>query len=204
MRKPKLLLHICCAPDEAWVVHSLSDRYSLYCFFCNPNIAPESEYLLRLREAEKVAKHYNVPFAVDRYDPDSWEKSVLPSSHTPEGGERCFHCFTLRLERTARFCAEIGFPAFTTVMSISPHKKIGTLNETGTAAARKYHVLYECFDFKKKDGFRNSIALSNELGLYRQDYCGCRLSSAERDQRVTARRKREMKTTSSDIDAQES
>lgn len=204
MTKPKLLLHICCAPDEAWVVHSLSAGYSLYCFFCNPNIAPESEYDLRLREAKKVAKHYDVPFAADRYAPDSWEKSVLPFSHTPEGGERCFHCFSLRLERTAGFCAEITFPAFTTVMSISPHKRIDMLNETGIAAAKKYNVTYECFDFKKKDGFRNSIALSNELGLYRQDYCGCRLSRAERDQRVTARRKRKMKSAFSEIDAEES
>lgn len=202
MTKSKLLLHICCAPDEAWVVHSLSGRYSLHCFFCNPNITPESEYHRRLREAQKVAKYYKVPFTADHYDPDSWEKSVLPFSHTPEGGERCFHCFLLRLERTARFCAETGFPAFTTVMSISPHKRIDMLNKTGTAAADKYHVTYECFNFKKNDGFRNSIALSKELGLYRQDYCGCRLSRVERDQRITARREKVKKTVSSEIDVE--
>lgn len=183
MDKPKLLLHICCAPDEAWVVHTLADHYSLHCFFCNPNIAPEAEYTLRLQEAEKVARHYNVPFSADEYDPDSWETAVAPFFHTPEGGERCFHCFALRLLRTARFCRSIAFPAFTTVMSISPHKRITTLNETGTAAAKEYGVRYECFDFKKKDGFKKSITLSNELGLYRQDYCGCRFSRTERDER---------------------
>ncbi|MBN1576271.1 MAG: epoxyqueuosine reductase QueH [Chitinispirillaceae bacterium] len=182
--KPPLLLHICCAPDEAWVVSTLKEAHSLHCFFCNPNISPESEYRLRLAEAQRVALHYNVPFTADSYDPVSWETAIAPVAATPEGGERCRRCYDLRLRRSARFCAEIGFPAFTTVMSISPHKRITMLNEAGEAAAAAFKVKYCPFDFKKKDGFKNSIALSRELGLYRQDYCGCRLSRDERDERL--------------------
>ncbi len=185
--KPPLVLHICCAPDEAWVVHTLRDRYNLTCFFCNPNIAPEQEYRLRAREAGLVAAHYLVPYAEDDYLPDSWECAVADAAETPEGGERCRRCFTLRLSRTAAFCCARSLPAFTTVMSVSPHKSIRLLNECGQAVAAAWNLTWMPFDFKKQDGFRKSTVLSSELGLYRQDYCGCRLSKEERNQRTAAR-----------------
>lgn len=184
---PRLVLHICCAPDEAWVVHTLRDRYGLLCFFCNPNIAPHEEYRLRLEEAQRVAKHFAVSFTADRYDPDSWESAIHDVAGTPEGGERCRRCFMLRLGRTAAWCRENGWPAFTTVMSISPHKSITMLNECGSQCAAAHGVMYEPFDFKKNDGFRKSTVLSRELSLYRQDYCGCRLSRDERDLRKNRR-----------------
>ena len=179
--KPKLVLHVCCAPDEAYVVHTLKESRDLACFFCNPNIAPADEYGLRLNEAKKVAEQYGVPFAADDYAPDLWESAVADTADTPEGGERCRHCFMLRLRRTAAFCKANASPSFTTVMSISPHKSIALLNECGNIAASESGVCYEPFDFKKKDGFRSSTVLSRQLGLYRQDYCGCRLSRNERD-----------------------
>lgn len=181
--KKELVLHICCAPDEAWVVHTLHQEYNLHCFFCNPNISPLSEYELRLKEAQKVAQQYNVPFYYDNYEPDEWERVIKPYRTTPEGGARCRECFLLRLRRTASFCKKEGFSTFTTVMSVSPHKKISLLNETGSISASEFNLTYLPFDFKKKSGFLNSIKLSKELGLYRQDYCGCRLSKAERESR---------------------
>lgn len=181
--KPKLLLHICCAPDEAYVVKSLKDDYDLFCFFCNPNIQPEEEYYKRLAEAQKVADIYNVPFDSDPYEPNSWEEAVKNFFDTPEGGRRCLECFDHRLDKSAAYCKKIGYPAFTTVMSISPHKRIEMLNQAGKNAADRFGVIYEPFNFKKKNGFIESIKLSNELGLYRQDYCGCRLSRDERDER---------------------
>lgn len=179
----KLVLHICCAPDEAWVVHSLKGAYDLHCFFCNPNISPENEYDLRLKEARKVADLYEIPFTADIYEPQTWEEAVSEVANTPEGGERCRRCFLLRLNRTALFCKQNGFTHFTTVMSVSPHKRIEMLNETGAYVADQYGLVYEPFDFKKKDGFKKSIILSKDLGLYRQNYCGCRLSKVERDER---------------------
>jgi predicted adenine nucleotide alpha hydrolase (AANH) superfamily ATPase len=181
--KPQLLLHICCAPDEAWVVHSLTAEFELRCFFCNPNIQPQEEYDTRLAEAHRIAQYYNVPFDADPYKPDQWELVVKDVSNTPEGGARCEQCFFLRLRRTAAFCTEIGWTRFTTVMSISPHKRIDMLNKTGRLAAQEFGVSYEPFNFKKSDGFLKSIRLSKDLGLYRQDYCGCRLSKLERDER---------------------
>ena len=179
--KEKLVLHICCAPDEAWVVKSLQEEYDLYCFFCNPNIDSNEEYEKRLEEAKKVAGIFKVPIAGDPYEPESWNKAIHGFEHTPEGGERCMECFGLRLGRTAKFCKDLGWPLFTTVMSISPHKNIEMLNSAGEQAAQEYGVAYKKFNFKKKDGFKNSINLSKELGLYRQDYCGCMLSKRERE-----------------------
>jgi predicted adenine nucleotide alpha hydrolase (AANH) superfamily ATPase len=185
--KSQLLLHICCAPDEAWVVHTLNELYTLRCFFCNPNIQPQGEYEKRLHEAQKTAVLYNVPFEAAPYDPESWEDALREVTNTPEGGLRCERCFLLRLTRTARFCKSIGWSNFTTVMSISPHKKIAMLNNAGAQAAKMYNVNYEHFNFKKNNGFLQSIQLSKDLGLYRQDYCGCRLSKEERNERMRTR-----------------
>ncbi|NLP04156.1 MAG: epoxyqueuosine reductase QueH [Fibrobacter sp.] len=182
--RPDLVLHICCAPDEAWGVHTLRDQYNIRGFFCNPNIDREEEYNLRLEEAKKVAAHYGIPLEADKYDPQSWEESIAPFADTPEGGERCRRCFLLRLRRTADFCKKTGGKLFSTVMSVSPHKSITLLNETGSASAVEYGITYECLNLKKNDGFRKSVLLSKELGLYRQDYCGCRLSRKERDLRI--------------------
>jgi len=181
--KPKLLLHICCAPDEAYAVDLLKDSYDLHCFFCNPNIFPSEEYELRLDEAKKASEIYGVPFTWDDYDPNSWSAAVNGLTDTPEGGDRCRACFFLRLSRTAQTCASMGWPSFGTVMSVSPHKKVPMLDEAGTKAAATHGVNYISFNFKKKDGFRKSVILSQKLGLYRQNYCGCRLSLNEMRQR---------------------
>jgi len=186
MKKP-LVLHICCAPDQAWGITMLKEQYDITCFFCNPNIAPVEEYSLRLDEAKKVAKHYNLPIVADNYDPQSWENAVLPHVSTPEGGERCRACFLLRLGRTALFCKDVNISQFATVMSVSPHKNIRMLKETGDQSALLHSVNFLETDLKKNDGFKKSAILSESLGLYRQDYCGCRLSKTERDIRVAKR-----------------
>jgi hypothetical protein len=181
--KPRLLLHICCAPDEAYAVDLLKETYDLHCFFCNPNIFPFEEYELRLDEAKKAAQIYDVPFTWDEYRREEWSAAVNGLTDTPEGGDRCRECFLLRLTRTAEVCSQMGWPAFGTVMSVSPHKKILLLDDTGMRAASLHNVDYVSFDFKKRDGFKKSIELSRRLGLYRQNYCGCRLSRDETELR---------------------
>lgn len=188
--KSDLVLHICCAPDEAYAVSLIKEEYNLFCFFSNSNLTPLEEYVLREKEALKAAEIYGVPFAADGFYPDSWETVIHDTETTPEGGERCRRCFLLRLRRTAEFTRRKGWPAFGTVMSVSPHKNVDLLNECGEIAAKENGVRHLPFDFKKKDGFRKSVILSNKLGLYRQNYCGCRLSIAERDKRMEDRNKR--------------
>lgn len=186
--KDHLVLHICCAPDEAYVVKTLRDTHELTCFFSNPNIQPKAEYEKRLREAHRVADEFGIPFFSAPYRPEAWETAVAAYVHTPEGGERCARCFRLRLRDTARFCRENGQPRYTTVMSISPHKRIGMLNEAGAEAAEEFGVEYVSYDFKKKNGFLLSVRLSKEMGIYRQDYCGCRLSRTESEARRQQKR----------------
>jgi predicted adenine nucleotide alpha hydrolase (AANH) superfamily ATPase len=178
--RQRLLLHVCCAPDQAYVVSVLQDHYDVRCFFSNPNVQPAEEYEKRLAQARLVARRYGVTLDSPPYKPQLWDKAIEGCEHTPEGGERCCRCFVLRLRETAKFCCDIGWPAFASTMSISPHKSVAMLDKAGREAGREYGVGYVPFDFKKKDGFKKSVALSRELGLYRQDYCGCILSYRER------------------------
>jgi len=171
--KPKLLVHICCAPDAAYVIGLLREDYEVAGFFSNPNIQPAEEYERRLGEARKVAAILGIRLIEDVYNPRLWMGLTYKFRHEPEKGRRCDICYALRLERTARMAAGLGFDGFATIMSLSPWKKAAVLNRIGKMFGRRYGVDYLEADFKKKDGFRKSVALSKELNLYRQDYCGC-------------------------------
>lgn len=169
----KLLLHICCAPDAAVVVERLRTEYDITGFFYNPNIHPQQEYQLRVKEMERVAFKMSFPLQVGTYDADHWFALTKGLEELPEGGERCKLCFQLRLETTARFAANSKFDLFTTVLTVSPHKKAALINKLGKSIAEQYRVLFLEANFKKRDGFKRSLELSKLFNLYRQDYCGC-------------------------------
>ena len=173
MPKPRLLVHICCAPDAAYVIGLLRESYDVTGFFSNPNIQPAEEYERRLEEARKVAAIMGVQLIEDDYDPALWMRVTHKFRHEPEKGRRCDVCYAFRLERTARTAAGLGFAGFATIMSLSPWKKAAALNRIGKMFGRRHGVEFLEADFKKKDGFRKSVALSKDLNLYRQDYCGC-------------------------------
>lgn len=177
------MVHVCCAPDAAYVFELLKDTYEVTGFFSNSNIHPAAEYERRLEETRKVAAHLGVRLIEDEYDPALWLKQTRKQRHEPEKGRRCDVCFALRLQRTALAAAGLGFDAFATVMSLSPWKKAAALNKIGRMLGCRHGVGFLKADFKKKDGFRKSIALSRELELYRQDYCGCVYSRRERQAR---------------------
>jgi predicted adenine nucleotide alpha hydrolase (AANH) superfamily ATPase len=180
MAKPRLLVHICCAPDAAYVLGLLQADYEVAGFFSNPNIQPEEEYKLRLDEARTVAGVLGVQLIEDVYDPARWTQVTDKFRHEPEKGRRCDVCYAFRLERTARTAASLGFEGFATIMSLSPWKKAHTINRIGRMLGRRHRVAFLEADFKKKDGFRKSVALSRELRLYRQDYCGCLYSRRDK------------------------
>ena len=173
MPKPKLLVHICCAPDAAYVIGLLRGSRDVTGFFSNSNIQPAEEYERRLGEARKVTGILGVRLIEDGYDPSLWTRVTHKFRHEPEKGRRCDVCYAFRLERTARTASALGFDGFTTIMSLSPWKKAAALNRIGKMLGRRFRVEYLEADFKKKDGFRKSVALSKDLNLYRQDYCGC-------------------------------
>jgi len=176
MAKPRILVHACCAPDALYVFGVLGGDYEVTGFFSNSNIHPAEEYGRRLEEARMVSGRLGVPLLEDSYDPQAWLHLTMKFRDEPEKGRRCDVCYALRLARTAKAAAAGGFDAFGTVLTLSPWKKSAVINRIGRQFGRRYGPAFLEADFKKRDGFRKSLALSRTHGLYRQDYCGCRYS----------------------------
>lgn len=183
-RIPRILLHSCCAPCSSYVLEYLSAFFEITVFYYNPNIYPDSEYTKRVEEQQTLIDdmtfQYPVSFIEGNYDTVKFYEMAKGLEQVKEGGERCFRCYELRLRETAKLAAKQGFDYFTTTLSISPMKNAQKLNEIGAQLAGKYGVPYLFSDFKKKNGYKRSIELSGEYGLYRQDYCGCVFSMKER------------------------
>lgn len=187
----RLLLHSCCAPCSSYVLEYLSDYFRITVFYYNPNIAPEKEYAQRVQEQQRLIREmplrYPVSFKEGRYDPERFYEAVQGMEDLPEGQERCFACYALRLKEAARCAADHGMDYFTTTLSISPQKNAAKLNEIGLALEKEYPVRYLTSDFKKKNGYQRSVELSKEYGMYRQDYCGCIFSKRQREQEKASR-----------------
>lgn len=186
-RKPRLLLHVCCAPCSSYVLEYLSRYFDITALFYNPNISPESEYSYRAEELIRLTQEMPLSQAVtpriEAYDPSSFLRIAKGLEIEPEGGERCTACYRLRLTKTAQIAALEGYDYFTTTLSISPLKDAVRLNTIGGELANEYGVPYLFSDFKKREGYKRSIQLSAEYHLYRQDYCGCAFSKAEAERR---------------------
>lgn len=169
--RPRLLLHICCGPCSTHSIERLREAYALTGFFSNSNIAPREEYDRRLAEARRWAGSCDVPFVEDAYDHDAWRAAVRGLEQEPERGRRCEACFRYNLGRAARHAREQGFDLFTTTLTISPHKDSALIFRIGEALGPFLAV-----DLKKQNGFKRSLDLSRQHGLYRQSYCGCEFS----------------------------
>ena len=182
--KPRLLIHSCCAPCSSYVLEYLSEYFDITIFYYNPNIFPESEYTKRILEQQMLIQSmkmkHPVSFLAGNYERARFYEIARGLEHLKEGGERCFKCYELRLEEAARIAKEIEYDYFTTTLSISPMKNAEKLNEIGSKLGERYGVEYLQSDFKKKNGYKRSIELSKEYGLYRQDYCGCEFSFRDR------------------------
>lgn len=177
---PRLLLHSCCAPCSSYVLEYLSDCFDITVFYYNPNIYPESEYTKRILEQQtligEMDTRYPVSFIAGHYDRERFYEMAAGMEHLKEGGERCLKCYELRLREAAELAVKGGFAYFTTTLSISPLKNADRLNDIGVKLEKEFGVTYLQSDFKKKNGYKRSIELSKEFGLYRQDYCGCEFS----------------------------
>ena len=174
--KPTLLLHACCAPCSSAVLENLSKYFNITLFFYNPNISPESEFLFRLDELNRLACEMDlneINVIAPEYDNSEFESVVKGMENLAEGGERCRKCYRLRLEKSVIYASDNQFDYVTTTLSISPHKNAQWLNEIGLELCEKYSMKYLCSDFKKDEGYKRSCYLSNKYNLYRQDYCGC-------------------------------
>ncbi len=171
--KPTLLLHMCCAPCATAVVERLSERYAITAYFYDPNIHPRAEYENRKNECEEWIKIMGLIWREEKYDAERWFALTAGYERAPERGERCGICYAMRMERAASFAAENKFNAWTTILSVSPHKDFGKIKTIGEKLAEKYGVKFLAEDFKKQNGFLRSLELSKQFNLRRQNYCGC-------------------------------
>ena len=202
-QKPRLLLHACCAPCSSYTLEYLLKYFDITIYYYNPNIHPKEEYARRLQELKNFLPRFladqngaqngteaKALLQEADYEPQEFfdatgaERDGLQDE--PERGERCRRCYQLRMERAYEYARQNGFDWFTTTLSISPHKDARKINEIGRALAEKglqdkkaadgsaaFSPKFLYSDFKKKNGYKRSLELSKEYGLYRQDYCGC-------------------------------
>lgn len=185
---PSLFLHSCCAPCSSYVLEYLSEYFKVTVYFYNPNIYPAEEYDKRTVELERFISQLKVKNPVSliegEYDTDKFYDIAKGFESEKEGGERCFKCYELRLREAARLAKDKGFDYFTTTLSISPYKNAEKLNKIGQALEKELGVKYLYSDFKKKNGYKRSIELSQQYGLYRQNYCGCVFSKRQYENNI--------------------
>lgn len=169
-----VLLHTCCAPCASACVERLrAERHEPTLFFSNSNIGTPAELSKRLEAVRLLAEALRAPLLVDEPDHGAWLAAVRGCEGQPEGGERCRRCFAFSLRRTAAKAEQLGLSHFTSSLSISPHKRSATIFAEGRAAGGGRFME---IDFKRRDGFRRSVAMARDYGLYRQSYCGCEFS----------------------------
>ncbi len=172
-----LLLHSCCAPCSTACLERLHEFFSISVFYYNPNIDSEAEYEKRKAEQIRLLKETGWAQIVDcDHDAEAFEAISKGLENEPERGARCYRCYALRLEETAKKAKELHIEYFATTLTLSPLKNVEWLNEIGQKVADRYGLTYLCSDFKKQGGYLRSIELSKEYGLYRQDFCGCSFS----------------------------
>ncbi len=176
-RVPTLLLHSCCAPCSSYCIEYLSQYFNITVLYYNPNIYPEAEYEKRKAEQKRLISEMDTKYPVKMLDCDfqseKFYSAVKGLETCREGGERCFICYRLRLEKTVAEAKKYGFDYFTTTLTISPLKNAQKINEIGEELSAEYGVKFLPSNFKKREGYKRSIELSKEYDLYRQNYCGC-------------------------------
>lgn len=177
---PTLLLHACCAPCSSACLERLGDYFKITIFYYNPNITSKTEYLKRLNEIKRFIKEFKVKYPIEildaKYDPESFIKMTKGMEDMPEKSERCYLCYEMRLKETLKAAEENNFDYFATTLTLSPYKRTDWLNEIGERISSESKVKYLYSDFKKKNGYKESIILSHKYNLYRQNFCGCMYS----------------------------
>ena len=174
---PRLLLHSCCAPCSSYVLTYLTNYFDITVLYYNPNIEPVEEYEKRKEEEIRFINEMEKVHSIDLLDCD-WEHDKFVDmakglENEPERGRRCYKCYELRLRKTAELAKEKGYDFFASTLTLSPYKNSDWVNEIGYQLEKELGIKYLCSDFKKKDGYKKSIELSQKYNLYRQNYCGC-------------------------------
>ncbi|MSS78082.1 epoxyqueuosine reductase QueH [Anaerococcus sp. WCA-380-WT-2B] len=183
--RPKLLLQVCCAPCSSSVLSRLRNDFDIDIYYYNPNIYPISELNKRVDTVrillDEIGLNSKVIFPEN--NPKDFYSYVDSRKDDHEGGKSCYKCYELRLRSAAEYAKKNSYDYFTTTLSISPYKRSDWLNEIGETLEREYGINYLYSDFKKKNGYKDSIDFSKKYNLYRQDYCGCIFSFKEMEEK---------------------
>lgn len=182
--KPKLLLHACCGPCSTHTIKLLAQYFDITVYYDNSNIDTLEEFNKRLEELKKVVANFNdVKLLVSEYVPNTFYEAIKGDEYLGEFSNRCYKCMKLRMANTYKYAVENNFDYYTTTLSISPYKSSKWINEIGYNLAQDNNVKFLYSDFKKEEGYKNSIKISTELNLYRQHYCGCIFSKKELEEK---------------------
>lgn len=183
-KKPTLLLHSCCGPCSSYVLNMLKDYFKITIFYYNPNIYPHDEFIKRYNVQQEIIKKMSLDINIVMIDEDYsvYLDAVKEYSHLKEGSMRCYKCYEFRLKLLSKYASVNNFDYYSTVMSVSPYKSSKWINELGLLYQDKSIFLYS--NFKKENGYKESIRLSKEYGLYRQDWCGCEFSLKEHEEKI--------------------
>ena len=180
---PRILLHSCCAPCSSYVIEYLSKYCDLTILYYNPNISPQEEYEKRKQEQKRLIQEMTTIHKIDMidcdYENELYEEAIRGLENEPERGSRCSVCFKLRLEKTASIAKKSHYDYFGTTLTVSPYKNSDLINEIGISIGDEYQIPFLTANFKKRNGYKRSIELSKEYGLYRQNYCGCKYSKRD-------------------------
>jgi predicted adenine nucleotide alpha hydrolase (AANH) superfamily ATPase len=170
----KTLLLVCCAPCAAGAVEAFAQRGKDFAvYFYNPNIDTREEHDKRLAETQRLCRHYGAPFIASAYQPQAWQTAVKGLEDEPERGRRCYQCFLLRLKNAAQYAKANGYDNFTSVLGVSRHKDMAQVN---AAAAQAQALPYDLTNWRKAGLDQRRRAITKELTLYEQSYCGCKYS----------------------------
>ncbi len=183
--KPKLLLHSCCGPCSTSVVLFLKQHFDVVVLFYNPNLESKQEWQKRMQAQQTVCLDANVKCVFEEYENTSFLKRVQGLQNLKEGEHRCFVCMFQRMEFAAKFAKENNFDYFCTTLSVSPHKNAQWINQIGEVLQNKYKIEFLHSDFKKNNGFLQSTQISKQLGIYRQEFCGCKFSKQQQEKERT-------------------
>ncbi|MDE5549051.1 MAG: epoxyqueuosine reductase QueH [Clostridia bacterium] len=182
-KKPRLLLHACCAPCSSYCLEYLKDYFDITLFFYNPNITDKEEFDKRYAELKRLVREMDLDINIvcPTYCKEEFSEKVKGYENCLEGGDRCWICYALRLDKACRYAEDNDYDYYCSTLSISPYKNSDKLNEIGESLAKGKKVKHLPNDFKKKGGYARSIQLSKDYSLYRQNYCGCEYSKLQRE-----------------------
>lgn len=187
--RPRLLLHVCCAPCSSYVLEWLGLYFDIYIDFYNPNLDSMDEYSRRLKELYRLKAELsrdgvrNIYIIFGEYRAEDYGHIATKREHMPERGYACNACYALRLKHAATEGLKYGCDYFTTTLTISPMKSAEIMNNIGFSLQKAMNIRYLPSDFKKQNGYKRSVELSEQYSLYRQDYCGCVFSKKEQQLR---------------------